>query len=48
MAFAVGLPLSLIAAALPAQEAAGVPPAAAIRGADQVDTAHADSIVATP
>jgi len=38
LAFAVGVPLALIAAAIPAQEAARVPPAAAIRGSDQVDT----------
>jgi putative ABC transport system permease protein len=38
LAFAVGLPLSLIAAAVPAQEATRVPPAAAIRSADQLDT----------
>jgi putative ABC transport system permease protein len=38
LAFAVGVPLSLIAAAVPAQEATRVPPAAAIRGSDQIDT----------
>jgi putative ABC transport system permease protein len=38
LAFAIGVPLSLVAAAVPAQEASRVPPTAAIRGADQVDT----------
>ncbi len=37
LAFATGVPLSLLAAAIPAQEAAGVPPVAAMRGADQTD-----------
>jgi putative ABC transport system permease protein len=38
LAFAVGVPLSLAAALVPAREAAGVPPAAAMRGSDLVDT----------
>ncbi len=38
LAFGIGLPLSLIAAAVPAREAAGVPPTAAIRGADVIET----------
>jgi putative ABC transport system permease protein len=38
LAFGVGVPLSLLAAALPAREAAGVPPTAAIRGADTLET----------
>ena len=38
MAFATGVPLSLVAAFVPAQEAARVPPTAAMRGADQLDT----------
>jgi len=35
LAFATGVPLSLVAAAVPAAEAARVPPVAAIRGTDQ-------------
>ncbi|MGE0042762.1 MAG: FtsX-like permease family protein [Vicinamibacterales bacterium] len=38
LAFAIGLPLSLIAAAVPAREAASVPPTAAIRGSDRLET----------
>lgn len=38
LAFATGVPLSLLAALLPALEASRVPPLAAMRGADQVDT----------
>ena len=38
LAFGIGLPLSLVAAAVPAREAAGVPPAAAIGGGDTLDT----------
>ncbi len=38
LAFAVGVPLSLLAAAVPAREASLVPPTAAIRGADRLDT----------
>lgn len=38
LAFVVGVPLSLVAALVPAQEGAGVPPAAAIRGSDLTDT----------
>ena len=37
LAFAIGLPLSLAAAAVPALEASGVPPTAAIRGGDTLD-----------
>ena len=37
LAFATGVPLSLLAALVPAQEAAGVPPIAAIRNAEQLD-----------
>ncbi len=37
LAFAIGLPLSLIAAALPAREASRVPPTAAMRGGDAVE-----------
>ncbi len=37
MAIAIGLPLSLIAAALPALEASRVPPTAAMRGQDTLD-----------
>jgi putative ABC transport system permease protein len=40
LAFAVGIPLSLLAAALPAAEAARVPPIAAIRGADRTVSAR--------
>lgn len=40
LAFGVGVPLSLIAALLPAREAALVPPVAAIRGADRIDHAN--------
>ncbi|MGE3512949.1 MAG: ABC transporter permease, partial [Vicinamibacterales bacterium] len=38
LAFGSAVPLSLLAAFVPAQEAAGVPPTAAMRGADQLDT----------
>jgi putative ABC transport system permease protein len=38
LAFATGVPLSLLAALLPALEASRVPPMAAMRGSDQVDT----------
>jgi putative ABC transport system permease protein len=38
LAFGIGVPLSLLAAAVPAREAAGVPPMAAIRGGDTLDT----------
>lgn len=38
LAFGIGVPLSLLAAAVPAREAAGVPPIAAIRGVDTLDT----------
>lgn len=38
LAFGIGIPLSLLAAAVPAREAAGVPPTAAIRGADMLET----------
>jgi putative ABC transport system permease protein len=38
LAVTVGVPLSLLAAAVPAQEASRVPPTAAMRGTDQVDT----------
>lgn len=38
LAFAIGLPLSLAAAAVPAREAASVPPTAAIRGHDRIET----------
>jgi putative ABC transport system permease protein len=37
LAFAVGLPLSLIAAVIPAREASQVPPTAAMRGSDQLE-----------
>ncbi len=37
LAFATGVPLSLLAALVPALEASRVPPMAAMRGADQVD-----------
>ena len=37
LAFATGVPLSLLAALLPALEASRVPPMAAMRGADRVD-----------
>jgi putative ABC transport system permease protein len=40
LAFAIGLPLSLIAAAVPALEAARVAPTAAIRGADRLETRY--------
>lgn len=40
LAFAIGLPLSLLAAALPAIEAAGVAPTAAMRGSDRLATRH--------
>ena len=38
MAFGIGVPLSLLAAAVPAREAAGVPPTAAIGGSDTLET----------
>jgi putative ABC transport system permease protein len=38
LAFAIGLPLSLLAAAVPALEAARVPPTAAIRGSDRLES----------
>ncbi|MEO5818964.1 MAG: FtsX-like permease family protein [Vicinamibacteraceae bacterium] len=38
LAFAIGLPLSLLAAALPAREASRVPPTAAMRGSDTIDS----------
>lgn len=38
LAFAIGLPLSLLAAMVPAVEAAGIPPTAAISGADTIET----------
>ncbi len=38
LAVAIGLPLSLLAAAVPAREAAQVPPTAAIRGADRIES----------
>jgi putative ABC transport system permease protein len=38
LAFGIGVPLSLLAAAVPAREAASVPPTAAIRGADTLET----------
>jgi putative ABC transport system permease protein len=38
LAFGIGIPLSLLAAAVPAREAASVPPIAAIRGGDTLDT----------
>ncbi len=38
LAFAIGLPLSLLAAALPALEASRVPPTAAMRGSDVIDS----------
>jgi putative ABC transport system permease protein len=38
LAFTLGITLSLVAAAVPAQEASRVPPMAAMRGTDQVDT----------
>ena len=37
LAFATAVPLALLAAFIPAQEAAGVPPTAAMRGADRID-----------
>jgi putative ABC transport system permease protein len=37
LAFAIGLPLSLVAAAVPAREAGRVPPTAAIRGGDALE-----------
>jgi putative ABC transport system permease protein len=40
LAFAVGVPLSLVAAWLPAREAAGVPPTAVMRGADRALARH--------
>jgi putative ABC transport system permease protein len=38
LAFAIGLPLALFAAATPALEASRVPPTSAIRGSDRLDT----------
>jgi putative ABC transport system permease protein len=38
LAFGIGVPLSLVAASVPAREAAHVPPTAAIRGADTLDS----------
>ena len=38
LAFAIGIPLSLLAAALPAREAGLVPPTAAMRGADRLES----------
>ncbi|MEZ5420252.1 MAG: FtsX-like permease family protein [Vicinamibacterales bacterium] len=38
LAFALGLPLSLAAALLPAREASRVPPTAAMRGSDRLET----------
>lgn len=38
LAFGIGVPLSIVAAAVPAAEAAGIPPTAAIRGADAIET----------
>ena len=38
LAFAIGLPLSLAAALLPAREASRVPPTAAMRGSDRLET----------
>jgi putative ABC transport system permease protein len=38
LALLIGVPLSLLAAWLPAREAAGVPPTAVLRGADRVDS----------
>ncbi len=38
LAFAIGLPLSLLAAALPAREASQVPPTAAMRGSDVIES----------
>lgn len=38
LAFGTAVPLSLLAALVPAQEAAGVPPTAALRGADRLET----------
>ncbi len=38
LAFAIGLPLSLLAAALPAREASRVPPTAAMRGSDVIES----------
>jgi putative ABC transport system permease protein len=38
LAFAIGLPLSLVAAALPAREASRVPPTAAMRGSDTLES----------
>ncbi len=38
LALAIGVPLSLLAATVPALEASRVPPTAAMRGADQLDT----------
>ncbi|MGD9903521.1 MAG: FtsX-like permease family protein [Vicinamibacterales bacterium] len=49
LAVAIGVPLSLLAAALPAREASRVPPTAAIRGHDRLESRvriHARTIVA--
>ncbi len=40
LAFAIGVPLSLLAALLPAAEGASVPPTVAMRGADRVEAAR--------
>ncbi len=40
LAFAVGLPLALVSASIPALEAARVPPADAVRGADRLETRY--------
>lgn len=38
LAFAIGVPLSLVAAVVPAREASQVPPTAAMRGSDRLET----------
>lgn len=38
LAFAIGVPLSLLAAAIPAREASLVPPTAAMRGSDRIES----------
>jgi putative ABC transport system permease protein len=38
LAFAIGIPLSLLAAAIPAREASLVPPTAAMRGSDRIES----------
>ncbi len=40
LAFSVGLPLALFSASVPALEAARVPPADSVRGADRLETRH--------